>query len=260
MTRAFLVFGKQEHANMGTLIQAALATWARQWFGEGQVSVDCTPAILDTSEQMEWWYAKPATGWGVFIKNTPDLTRQLVLALFGDLPKSGRQDELLTPLVKDCITDAITDLAACTLHAITDSKDHPHPTLLAQAPTEAHPETGNGAIHAQLHFSGISLPMIIPGSLAETALRGDKVQKSAAASTPLTDPITMILNKPISLTAILGQAQIDIGTLQSIAIGDVIRVQTRIDQPATLATREGITLCQGYVGSRNNYKSLQLHR
>lgn len=260
MARTFRLLGKREHADIGTLIEPALTAWVKQWFGNEQISVHCTPAEFDFSKQTDWWYAKPVTGWGVYIKKAPGINKRLTLALFGSLPKIATLYETPTPLVGDCLNNAIADLAASALQALTDSKDQRHPVLVAQAPTEAQLGTGNGTIQAQLHFADISLPMIIPGALTEAVLRSSTIPKSAAASSPLVDPMNIIAGKPISLTAMLGQAQIDIGTLQSIAIGDVIRIQTRVDQPATLITREGATLCQGYVGSRNNFKSIQLQR
>jgi len=259
MARTYLLFGESELRHLADKLEPVVLTWSSQWLHEVLFEIHCSHAVAPTKNDSDWWYAKPGNGWGIFLQNPAELTNGLALAMFEDFSESNGLGNTLSPLVNDCIQEAVIDLALGVIRALSSTATT-RPLLISETPEHDHFLEGKGSIQVSLHSSSISILLLVPSPFSEASLRATTTPKSTAASTPLANPMEMIQRRTLTLTAMLGDAEIDIGTLQQITVGDIIRFDTPIDKPASLVANDGTLLCQGHLGSHANFKSLQLNR
>lgn len=257
--RPYILYGQPELSRIITIIDPAVSRWENKWFGSPSFASRCSQATA-TADAAEWWYAKPKTGSGLFIRKPPGLIKAATLAVFGRLPKSAGLGDTPSPIVGDCLANLITDLSASVLNALCPSSATDSVRLITLAPDSAYFAAGSGTLQLQLHSPAVTFDLLIPSAQIASFLRKGPAEKSAAASASLENSMPMIHKHTFKLAALLGQAELNIGTLQNIAVGDVIRFDTSIDQTITLVTPDGTPVASGYLGTRDHFKSLQIAR
>ena len=78
---------------------------------------------------------------------------------------------------------------------------------------------------------------------------------SGVAFAKITDAL---LNEHLKLKVLAGEVQLELGLLQTIAIGDVIKLNTKINEPLQVFSDDGTRLCEAFLGSCDGRKSIQL--
>jgi len=71
-----------------------------------------------------------------------------------------------------------------------------------------------------------------------------------------------IAHQPVTLRVELGATELDLGTLQSLRVGDVLTLSHRLDSPLTLrpADAQAPVACVGYLGARNGRRAIEVVR
>lgn len=69
-------------------------------------------------------------------------------------------------------------------------------------------------------------------------------------------------HQPVTLRVELGTTELDLGTLQSLRVGDVLTLSHRLDAPLTLrpADAQAPVACAGYLGARNGRRAIEVVR
>ncbi|HYD78313.1 MAG TPA: FliM/FliN family flagellar motor switch protein [Paucimonas sp.] len=93
----------------------------------------------------------------------------------------------------------------------------------------------HGVVHAVAERPAIRQPGIVPVKLNE-AVRGVRV----------------------SLPVVVGQVEVDIGSLLTLSVGDVIRLDTQVYQPAIVSNEAGTRLFGGYLGASEGELALEV--
>ncbi|QJW85531.1 FliM/FliN family flagellar motor switch protein [Ramlibacter terrae] len=75
---------------------------------------------------------------------------------------------------------------------------------------------------------------------------------------PLSGAVDAVGMLPIELNVQLAGCEIDIGTLQGLQPGDVLRTQHSVDAPATVTDAAGVPLFRAYPGRRAGSRSVAL--
>lgn len=259
MARPYLLFGAQEVNRVIDTLTPVVTDWSSRWFIDDAISLACVPMDHTSHSGEPWLYAKSEDSMGVYLHKPPGLFKALTLACCGDVAKTAGLGDAPSPLVNDCLQDALSDLASHCMSSLLQGNP-PLVRLIQQAPAEEIFAAGSGTLLLRLISTSLALELIVPGTLAARFLRAKPATKSGVATATIENPVPLLRNRSIKVSALLGHAEIDIGTLQSIQPGDVIRFDARIDQPATLVTTQGTKLATGYLGSREQFKSLLLSR
>lgn len=263
MSQPYLLFGQSELKRLTDTLQPLAVSWAKQWLGQEQVHLTCLPrsAALPAHGEGEWLFAKSSTSQGIFLHRPSGFSKSMTRELFGDLSKTAGLSDTPSPLLGDSIQAVLLDLVTAVFSALDPSPSHGKIVFISQIPDPSAFAEGTGTVILSLQIKSINLLFLLTGSQCENFLRLGKGSKNNHGKlAPLENFMPIIQTKPIKVSAILGEAEIDIGTLQSISIGDVIRLDIPIDKPTQLFTSEGIPLCKGYLGARDEFKSLQLSR
>jgi len=80
----------------------------------------------------------------------------------------------------------------------------------------------------------------------------------AVPAPPTTGLDRALAHEKVILRAALGGAELNLGQLQSLRIGDVIPLQHRLDTPLKVITGEGTELCEGWLGRRQGRIAIEM--
>jgi flagellar motor switch/type III secretory pathway protein FliN len=128
-----------------------------------------------------------------------------------------------------------------------------------RAPVDAAPAStrvsGSGAVLTELRFERQSLWVLI-----DHAAVGALAPASRAPAAPLAevDMRALLHAQPAKLRVQAGQAIVGMGSLLTLAAGDVIRLDSLTNQPLAVAAPDGRAVLRGYLGSHGRHLALDL--
>ena len=110
---------------------------------------------------------------------------------------------------------------------------------------------GRHACYALLNHEAVQ-------ALAESALLRAGLQAPASAPLPALDYAGLLAALPVRLPVPLGAAEVDLGSLTRLQVGDVIRLDTAADRALRINGPTGIPLFDGYLGRAGEQLALEL--
>lgn len=114
---------------------------------------------------------------------------------------------------------------------------------------------GDGAIHLRMPLGQAAMRVILEGELVRRLLGAGSAVPTMAE--PLTDPRQCLAGRAVVLRAWAGEARISLGELRQLAPGDVIRFESRPDEPFRCTLDGRAIPARTYLGSANGRKALQ---
>ncbi|SEK92877.1 flagellar motor switch protein FliN [Roseateles sp. YR242] len=122
----------------------------------------------------------------------------------------------------------------------------------------------SGAAIVRLRLQGtetLTLWLRIDGDSVATLVR-DLPRPTGAPFPALNAPVpvlAVLAHRTLTLRVELAPVVIDLGTLQSLRIGDVVPLPHRLDQPLEVRAQDETRLaCLGYLGSRDGHRAIEL--
>ena len=121
---------------------------------------------------------------------------------------------------------------------------------------------GVGFFHRlQLRGAGsFDLWLRVDGDSAARLLR-DQARPAARALPPVETPVlAAIAARSVTLRVELAPVEVDLGTLQSLRVGDVLTLPHRLEQPLDLHAPDApaTVACTAYLGSRDGRRAVEL--
>lgn len=250
----YTLLGSGALAAVERRVADAAASWAREWFAAAaELSVRCVAAPgaggdgVQTAPRL---YAGADAGQWLALGHRAGLAQRLGAALTGNAAGGiqARRSPLLDELVQRALDGLVAQLCPWCAGAAPASAGGA--AALPGQPWRA----GSGAALAVIDLDGERIELLLgPGEVAR--LRGPAAAAPARPLAPLADALA---GKPLSLSVMAGSAQVEVGLLKTIAVGDVIKLDTRIDQPLALVNEEGARLCGAFLGTSGGRKAVQL--
>lgn len=232
--RAFKLLNASERVRLAGLAGAALAGWRQAWTAPAVAAsgVDCAPVAEALALRATTDWLSFAAGAGTFY--LADGGRALALVRAAIAGGAEDADPLENSMAADLVRAGLQDLAARLLGT---------PATGGAAGAAAAPPLelwlrGSGAARINLPLpDGDIVALLDAGLVAE--LLAD-LPAPARRAAPLTNPQLGIAGLPIQVQAWLGTTDIDLATFQTLAVNDVLLLDSRIDQPlrVTVAGRD----------------------
>ena len=238
-------------AQLRTLLQAldgALADWVAQWGLQVLAPVSSSPLEgLDTS--LPWQRLQVPGLAASWLHSTPDTAERLGALLFA---VSRAMGPVAASVAVRCEHDALARvLAALDLLGATLSSGRPEAS-------DFHPWTGGIRAHLPPPLGW----QILLGADAMDAWCRRHGPIGSPPPSALAPPLTCAVDAAAALAVTLGVelagCELDLGTLQGLQPGDVVRVQHRIDAPATVMSAGGVPLFRAYLGRRAGSRAVEL--
>lgn len=228
----------------------------REWAAAWDLQVEQLQAFHAPEPPVEvphtWnaWLASPGSLRAWLSTGSPhgDVERLLEQALFG---RSGSGT-----LSRDAAVQA-RDALGESLARRLGQPCEPARTTLAPRST-----AWSGSVLLRVQVSGLDTVVIwlhIEGAAAATLLR-DLTRPAPAALPELATPLLSALaHRTITLRTELVPVVLDLGTLQSLVVGDVLTLPHRLEHPLELrAADQSSLVCHAYLGSRNGHRAVEL--
>lgn len=230
----------------------AVAAWCRDWgLDAAALAVTCRRA-WDEGDAPSWrgrLQAGDETAWLGWSADLKGALQRLMFAPdrhYG--PHAGAAT--LAAATAGAALDALVATLGRTLlagQAIFDSADATAPARLL-----AH---GSGAVLVELRSERHACWCLLGH---DTVRRVAAIKPVAAAPLAAIDHHALLGDQPVRLAVAAGRANVALGSLLSLAPGDVIRLDTLADQPLIIAGPDGTPLLRGYLGTSEQQLALDI--
>jgi len=121
---------------------------------------------------------------------------------------------------------------------------------------------GSGALRVKIGLGGgaelARIECLLPEPVVARLLGVGPAQATPLAALGALALAPLVSNTPVRLCVEAGSASIGAGSLLSIAVGDVIRLDTPLDGPFSLTLAPGHIACHGYIGRVDQHLALEL--
>ncbi len=256
----------RELIQLAQRLNQLLDTWFEEWRSESidAVKVSCYAAgqcSVDLSRVHTWTQMGVGADEGLWVGLTA--TKQNIFAetLFGN-PAQKSQETAQSSLANRLISQAWTDF----LVHLSSGLGLANAPISSTAPEGRLFEQWSGAAIVKLQLDTQCIFFVLSASLMQT-LRS--LQTLGAGGTPnlpalpkLLRPIARLeqtlAKQIIQLRVSLNGCELDLGSLEHLQLGDVVRLEHKLDQALLLKTGQGELVCHAYLGRNKNKKAIEL--
>lgn len=118
----------------------------------------------------------------------------------------------------------------------------------------------SGALWLRWCWCGGLWRLALPHEVVAAWASGESAKPAppALADPSITRLDQALARERITLRTVLGGAELTLGQLQSLRIGDVIPLAHRLDAPLNVVTAEGAALCEGWLGQRQGRVAIEM--
>jgi flagellar motor switch/type III secretory pathway protein FliN len=240
--RPFTLLSDTALAAAGATARALVQAWAEAWgLAPDAVQVSCAGAAGDAGAVPEAtvWRELPGHK-GVALAWSEAWPAALQRTLFG--AERGAADTLAGSAAQAMHEQLLAALAGA----------FSGPGKAADAPYAA----GSGALLVQVRHARAGLHCLVGAAAVRERFPGAPATPPAPLAALRLDALFGAL--PVKLPVHAGGAQVSLGTLASLAVGDVIRLDLAIERPLALHSGRGVHLCDGYLGLQDGRVGIEV--
>lgn len=245
--RPLRAWRRRQLAALAQELEGALARWQQDWGLADGARVSCEPAqgeplaaqgckTLQRSGDVAGWLYAPAG------------TQGIAKALFD----TNRCHGIVAEIAEACLADAWRCLGTLGMSVHAGS-------ACAPLPKDVGPWSGAAAVRV----CGVIEATLL---LAAEAVQAwcDANGLPVAAPVPAQPPLPLVIatsaiaRHDFVLQVQLIGCELDLGSLQRLQIGDVVRLSHPLDAPTRVVDRSGTALFFGHLGRRDGHKAVEL--
>ncbi|UGQ47975.1 FliM/FliN family flagellar motor switch protein [Massilia endophytica] len=235
--------------------QAALRAWEAAWAALPGAHLRCAAAsTLERPDGTGWRRADLVQGAAVWVHVPAQAAQMLAADLFGMAgldAVAGRH--LASPLATSAAERALDALLDELVRGLAGP---PVRWTADEAVPRALWRYGGGAAGVTLHAGGVALHCLVPAALLG---RRPPVPDRRSGLPPLGQTIRRALDgRPVRLRVEVGQAEVPLGQLGSLAPGDVLSLAVGLERPLRLVTAEGTFVCSAHLGLADGHRAVEL--
>lgn len=255
----YKLLNRSELTHIEVAVKAACRGWVDTWLGEDEDcevtchrSADCQGTLL--APEMRWLVVGTTVEQQAAIVCEPEFLARFGARLLAIESAGGAVAEVAgSPLLADVALSATTSL----LNAV--AADDGAMAISATRSSGLSPEflrQGSGAAIAQIDC-GVTRFFVALGPQRVAGILST-MEYGVTRRAVLTKIVDALSNQRLQLHVLAGEAQLELGLLQTIVVGDVIKLDTRVDQPLRVVNGESGRVCNAYLGTQQGRKSIQL--
>lgn len=256
MSILYKLYGRSELEQLTAYFSDASRQWLLEWVGKA-VDVEKIQVQVSAFSEQSSIYDEE-TGYSYFNKDheVSLYTRAGSLnALLAYVVRVDGKSSLvgLSDVSRSLVNDCLADYVDRTLSS-TPEFDASASSINAMA-VGAAPKSRPGDLVVRLEYKELLFEVVLAYASIKSLCkqRTDKV-----LFTPLVRPQDCDIEGGLRLKLRVGDAELDYGVISEVAIGDVIRLDSRIDEPLSVYTEDDQYVCQAYLGKRGNAKAAKI--
>jgi len=254
-TRPFTLLGAAVLQELDRRFNQVLLSWCSAWGMEpAAVKVLCSRAWEASSLALGLQWRRYGAEAGLWIGWQPDFASDLQNNIFPPDPHCTSRQQNHVSIAVEGTKRAVETL----IQSIGESVGIPTQALIDGeecAPLEEIFSMASGAISACFQVAGKSIRCLLTHeTVQEIGRHPDQNRLPALPRVPL---FTLLNQIPVTLPVQVGQAEVDLGSLLTLAPGDVIRLKSTIDQPLKVLGPAGEVVCRGYLGMQEQSMAIE---
>lgn len=183
-------------------------------------------------------------------------------ALFAEEPRSGSLAEALADAAWQALREALEPVLGSSASALLGTSGMQSDLLRSSL------QAWSGAVRVRLRWPthGGCVWLHLESTLVERLSSGSTVNGTvtSAAVQPLTPLTVAVQGRTVPLRIGLRGVELTLGTLQSLQVGDVLRLPHRLDEPLSVhaagsSAAEGVRpMCEAYLGLKDGHPAVEL--
>jgi flagellar motor switch/type III secretory pathway protein FliN len=232
------------------------SAWSADWGVERlSIAVTCSRAWEVTPSSDQWSQRIAYDDKQVWLSSSPELLKYVQRQIFPIDKRHVIQAPGPTSMALDGAEAAIEALISAIAHKLGMSKAgrtpendiNPDPQNFARA---------SGAVVVGVKVGEQSIKFLINHACVKT----QRLQQDLTTLEPLkkVDMSRVCGTAPISLKVSAGQVEVDVGSFMTLAVGDVIRLETSIDKPLKVLGTDDQILFEGHLGTLNKSMAIEV--
>jgi flagellar motor switch protein FliM len=236
--------------------EVCLEKWANSWQVGTKSRAVCISACSHKPELFvsDKWSQKHlqngSTAW-FFVPLT--LHRKLEHCLFGletvDATSAKRQSSALASKV---VTEALDELVDALINAICQLEIQAESAFFS--PPKQLFKRGSGAVICDVYIGENALEILLPDAAISHWRKSQSVHSNPAV-TSLHDALK---NLTVKMNVEVSDAELTLGYLSTLAIGDVLKLPNKLDQTLKVITDDGVTVCHAHLGSASGVMAVEV--
>ena len=261
MEKPYKLINQSEVSILTSTLSSICSEWTNDWLIEPNQLI-CEEIIINEAlerctnlhgEKSGYRISNAGNEWIEIYPNAV-FNNAIVIAMAGGDAISSTED--ITSLTEELIKTALLGLSKRILRS-DDIKEPDGSLVIAQAKPDAiNWQKGVGTALAVLQLGDGEAYLLISPKVINRFCHD--VALATQESRPLCTITQAIRRQTVGIQAWLGNAQLEIADLKVLSVGDIIRIDKKLNEPMELVNVDGQHLGVGYLGQSNGNKVIQL--
>jgi flagellar motor switch/type III secretory pathway protein FliN len=244
----YLLLKRSRAEQLSQRLLAALGEWAAGWAALPDHAVACSDACEAGQAALEQaWHrrvlADGAEVWTALPRDAQRWMEQLVFGQDDGAPPS--------PLAGSVATEALEALQGQLLHALTGQASRSEPDA---APALAMLRRGAGTVLCTVQLGARALRLLLPAAAQGMPA---PTRRSATPVAPLREALAAL---PVPLTVDLCRAELTLGYLRTLAVGDVLALPMALDAALQVRGPGAGAVCAAHLGALDGHRAVELSK
>jgi flagellar motor switch/type III secretory pathway protein FliN len=259
--RPYILYGQTALENIKISARRLLQDWADDW-GISGVSLSAVQPVAEFGEgdspESVLAYEIDDEKWMLFIQDKA-LLEDMGSWLLHDSRIRPRQGLFKDSVVADIVMHALAELACRLSGSHVSDRRSPVESTLRQHISPVTNLSGTGIVYLKVSISDSTMRLWVSAELAQALAAADAVTVDQDSGLDSLIPAAKALGGqrvPVQVT--LGNAELSLDALCSLQVGDVIRLDEGLNEPARVAFAQSETACKGFLGQKNGNLAIQL--
>ena len=243
----FRLYGDSEIERVRQHLQSVVREWAEEWLATSVVQVDVRRDFLPSAGSADWRRVGPAEDFTLALLCPQSWVSRIKPLLTGMAPDESVDGEIRSALAETLLTTLLDRLAGDS-----DVAASPQHTTSVDV---GGPGTGRLAASVTLG-AGVSLELVLGRPLLARWTEGAACETGQSA--PLVSLREGLEAESVAVEVVVGSAELSLAELQSLSVGDVLRLDRGIKDPLMVMFDGGQGVCGAHLGAVRGRRAVQL--
>jgi flagellar motor switch/type III secretory pathway protein FliN len=255
-SRPFRLYGESDSTKVLDYSRSVVRAWSECWIAQVASDTPIEARLLDVAvaPAQNWLHLASDIDHQFGFQMEGDLATDLPKMLYGGTCDDSRSNQSGI-LDKELFDSMLADLAARFLKKPVMADTLPDSLTSAAISAEVK-LPGAGFMLARVSVTSVHHFWILMNSQFIDSILGASDRRASRTTT--VSPIQAIGNRPVTLELAVGTGELTIDELSSLAVGDVIPLDRKLNEEINVCINSDAPICRGYMGVKQGRVAVQL--